>query len=338
MQKGFWEKLQKPILALAPLADVTDAAFRQVIAKYGKPDITWTEFISCDGLCSRGRSQLMKDLLYTEKERPIVAQFFGAKPENFYRCAELAQELGFDGIDINMGCPDRTINKQMAGADLINNPELAKEIVRATKRGAGKLPVSIKTRVGYNKESLDEWIGHLLETEPAAITIHARTRKELSLVPARWELVRTAKEIARGGETLILGNGDVTDLKDAYFKIEESGADGVMLGRAIFGNPWLFSLYNRVKALNEFTAKDKTSFQDLKSQLSLAERLAVLLEHAKLYEELFSGVKNFALMRKHFGSYVGGFSGAKDLRVKLMSAQSSRDVERIVGEWDFSAI
>lgn len=329
MEKGFWEKCSRPIFALAPMADVTDAAFRRVIAKYGNPDVTWTEFVSCDGLCSRGKPKLMKDLLFTEGERPIVAQFFGAKPENFYKCAELAQELGFDGIDINMGCPDRTINKQMAGADLINNPELAKEIVRATKRGAGKLPVSIKTRVGYNRENLEEWLKNLLETEPVAIIVHARTKKELSLVPARWELVKRAKEIAKDTETLILGNGDVTDLKDGYFKAEESGADGVMLGRAIFGNPWLFSKYNRERAAQEFKNGDRTPFKDLKSELGLKDRLIVMLEHARIYEELFRGIKSFALMRKHFGSYVSGFAGARELRTKLMETESVDDVEKV---------
>lgn len=344
MNKGFWEKLEKsckpfngiqgkPIMALAPMADVTDSAFRRIIAKYGKPDITWTEFVSCDGLMSIGRKKLLKDLWFTEEERPIVAQFFGAKPENFYKCAELAQELGFDGIDINMGCPDRTINKQKAGADLINDPELAKKIILETKRGAGKLPVSVKTRVGYNKENLDEWMKHLLETEPAVITIHARTRKEMSLVPARWGLVARAKELAKDSETLILGNGDIKDIRDAYYKVKESGANGAMLGRAIFGNPWLFSDYNREKALREFNLEAESpsgEFADFKSTLSLAQRLEVMLEHAKLYDKLFTGIKNFALMRKHFGSYVGGFAGAKELRVKLMSAENSLQVEEII--------
>lgn len=333
MNKGFWEDLKnksEPIMALAPMADVTDAAFRRIIAKYGRPDITWTEFVSCDGLASAGKQKLLKDLWYSEVERPIVAQFFGSKPENFYKCAELAQELGFDGIDINMGCPDKTINKQKAGADLINDPELAKKIIRETQRGAGKLPVSVKTRVGYNKENLAEWMKHLLETEPVAITLHARTRKEMSLVPARWELVARAKELAKGTETLIIGNGDVRDLRDAHYKIKESGADGAMLGRAIFGNPWLFSDYNREKALIEFNEGKKEEFADLKSTLSLPERLKVMLEHAKLYDELYVGIKNFALMRKHFGSYVGGFAGAKELRTKLMSAENSKEVEEII--------
>ena len=337
MDRGFWGKLQsqaekRPILALAPMADVTDAAFRRMVAKYGKPDVVWTEFISSDGLCSSGKPKLLKDLWFSEAERPIVAQFFGSRPDNFYRSAELAQELGFDGIDINMGCPDRTVNKQKAGADLINDPELAKKIIRETKRGAGPLPVSVKTRVGFNKESLDEWLKQLLSTDLAAVTIHARTRKEMSLVPARWDLVASAKKIARSSrsETLIIGNGDVEDLRDAIYKTSETGVDGAMLGRAIFGNPWLFCDYNRTKALEEFSLGKREVFLDFKSTLSLGERLKVMLEHAKLYEELFFGIKSFALMRKHFGSYIGGFAGAKELRIKLMNANNAKMVEEVI--------
>ena len=197
------------------------------------------------------------------------------------------------------------------------------------------LPVSVKTRVGYNKENLDEWIKNLLEIEPVAITIHARTKKEMSLVPARWELVARTKELAKDSETLIIGNGDVKDLRDAQYKISETNADGVMLGRAIFGNPWLFSNYNREKALQEFNLGTQfpSDFADFKSTLSLSERLGVMLEHAKLYDELFVGVKNFALMRKHFGSYVGGFAGAKELRTQLMGANNSLEVAEIINPY-----
>src|SRR3989344_2329308 len=265
MVYGFWKSLRKPIMALAPMADVTDPPFRQIIAKYSKyggqdifgeegkftrpgkaiggPDVMFTEFVSCDGLCSAGKVRILKDIVYTEAERPIVLQIFGAKPENFYACANLAQELGFDGIDINMGCPDKTIEKQGAGAALIKNPKLAIEIIQRTKDGAGKLPVSVKTRLGFNKDELEEWLPALLDSGLVAVTIHARTRKEMSKAPARWERVARAVEIRneRKSETLILGNGDVCDLEDARFKIRVARCDGAMLGRAIFGNPWLFS-------------------------------------------------------------------------------------------------
>ena len=243
---NFWEKLNRPFFALAPMADVTDAAFRRVIAKYGKPDVIWTEFVSADGLAlapEEGRKKLLRDLLYTNEERPIVAQFFTSRPENMEKAARLAKELGFDGVDINMGCPDRSIEKQLAGAALMRNPKLARELIAAAKKGAGGLPVSVKTRVGFNKVELDTWLPEILKESPVAVTIHARTRKEMSKVPARWEHVREAVEIKNklAPQVLILGNGDVKDIQDAKIKINETGADGVMLGRAIFGNPWLFS-------------------------------------------------------------------------------------------------
>ena len=150
LKNGFWGNIRKPILAMAPMADVTDAPFRYIIAKYGKPDVQFTEFTSADGLCSAGRDNLMKYLLYDEIERPIVVQLFGNNPENFRQAAELARELKFDGIDLNMGCPVKDVVKTGSGAALINNPDLAKDIIRSTKDGAGNLPVSIKTRIGFN--------------------------------------------------------------------------------------------------------------------------------------------------------------------------------------------
>ena len=309
MQSGFWGKLRRPFFVMAPLADVTDQAFRRVIAKYGKPDVLWTEFVSADGLFLGGREALMPDLAYTEEERPIVAQFFTSKPELMEKAGALARELGFDGVDINMGCPDRTIEKQGAGAALIKNPSLAKELIFAAKQGAGDLPVSVKTRVGYNRIELEEWLPVLLETKPAALTVHARTRKEMSLVPARFEHVTRAVEL-RGElspETLILGNGDLKDIADARAKVSETGADGAMLGRAIFGNPWLFA------------EKVPTT----------GEKLRVMVEHTKLYEELLGGKKSFAVMKKHYKAYVNGFDGAKELRMELMEAKDAAEVGAI---------
>jgi tRNA-dihydrouridine synthase len=236
MISGFWQKLKKPIFVLAPMANVTDCAFRQIIVKYGKPDVVWTEFVSCDGLCSEGRANILIDLKYSEMERPIIAQIFGAKPDNFYKTALLLQELGFDGIDINMGCPDKSVSgKQGSGAALIQEPKLAQKIILETKRGAGKLPVSVKTRLGFNKNVLDTWLPNLLETEPAAITIHARTKKEMSKVPAHWDEIAKAVEIrntydSSPKKTLILGNGDVQDLVEAQKRVDETGCDGVMIG------------------------------------------------------------------------------------------------------------
>jgi len=315
MSKNFWLKQKKPIFALAPMADVTDTAFRRIIAKYGKPDVMFTEFVSCDGLMSPGRERLLRDLEYTEGERPIVAQIFGAHPDNFRKTAALVRELGFDGIDINMGCPEKNIQKQGSCAALIKVPELAKEIILATKEGAGDLPVSVKTRIGYHRNEIETWLPALLSAEPAAITLHARTKKEMSDVPARWDVVARAVLIRNEleSETLILGNGDVKNLAEAETKVKETGVDGVMIGRGIFGNPWLFS--------------------ERESEPTFEEKFRVILEHTFLFEELFSGIKNFAIMKKHYKAYVEGFPGAKELRVKLMETNSAKEVEYIVRDF-----
>mgnify|MGYP001589626572 FL=1 len=330
VMKSFWNKLPRPFFALAPLANVTDCAFRELVAKYGKPDVMWTEFVSADGLCSPvGREKLMIDLAYTEAERPIVAQIFSSKPENIREAAKLVALLGFDGVDINMGCPDRTIEKQNAGAALIKNPKLAQEIIYAAKEGAGDLPVSVKTRIGYNKDILDEWIPMLLLTKPAAITIHARTRKEMSKLPARWEAVARAVKLRdeAESETLIIGNGDVKDLTEARARIRETGADGIMLGRAIFGNPWLFAPDLSFQHSQECWNDKKTGVTGVR------ERLKVLVEHTRLFEKKLGKVKNFSIMKKHYKAYVNGFDGAKELRMELMEAKNAGDAESIVKEF-----
>jgi len=310
-----WQKLKKrPLYVLAPMADVTDCAFRAIIAKYGKPDVTWTEFVSADGLVRatpEGKKKLLKDLDYTEAERPIIAQLFGSNVENMEKASMLCKDLGFDGIDLNMGCPDKSIEKQGAGAGMIKNPKKAQEIIRAAMTAG--LPVSVKTRIGYNKNELDTWLPAILETKPALVTIHARTRKEMSLVPADWNQVKKAVEIRDqlSPETLIFGNGDATSIEDAKMKAEFSGADGVMLGRAIFGAPWLFS----------------------EKKFSLHERLDIMVEHTKLFEEKLGGIKNFAIMKKHYKAYVNGFDGAGDLRGHLMTAENAGEVENIVNAW-----
>src|SRR3989344_5995303 len=338
---NFWSHFakasrDKPIICLAPMADVTDVAFRHIIAKYSKNQellnilaslpcagrlgraeefsskkisvlseqdifnsfnnyVTYTEFVSADGLVrapEEGRKKLLKDLEYSEIERPIVAQFFTSNPDHMYEVAKLAVELGFDGVDINMGCPDKSIEKQRAGAALIKNPSLARELIKAAKEGTqteqkgspsslkkcGVIPVFVKTRLGYNKDELEEWLPELLAENPAAIVIHARTRKEMSKVPARWERIKRAVEIRdeiqnfsipqsqkstdisllrnsscstqsvsqgifetvvpKNQQTLIIGNGDVVDTDDGRRKCKESGADGAMIGRGVFGNPW----------------------------------------------------------------------------------------------------
>ncbi len=309
---SFWNNLKKPFFALAPLADVTDPAFRSIIAKYGKPDVIWTEFVSADGLAHpEAREKLLHSFLYNENERPIVAQIFGAKPENIKTASRLVASLGFEGVDINMGCPDKRIDKQGAGAALIKTPKLAREIIRAAKEGAGDIPVSVKTRIGYNKNEIDEWIPEILAENPAAITVHLRTRKEMSKAKAQWSLMPKIVELVKETDIVVIGNGDVLDINDAKEKAKESGVDGVMLGRAIFGNPWLFN--------QEINKKD----------ITIKERMQVMVEHTNLFEKL-CGCRNFAIMKKHYKAYSAGFEGSKELRIKLMATKNAKEVEQIV--------
>jgi nifR3 family TIM-barrel protein len=317
--KTFWKKLPKPFFCLAPMADVTDAAFRRIIAKYSKPDVFWTEFVSADGLASVGRKDLKKNLIFTKKEKPIVAQLFSSNPVKMREAAKYVASLGFDGIDINMGCPDKSVEKQGCGSAMIKTPEKAREIIEAVKDGIKdakkNIPVSVKTRVGYSKNQIEEWIPFLLSQDIAVLTIHARTRKDLSLVPANWDYVKRVVEIRdkMKVKTLIIGNGDVLDLEDGRKKARETGCDGIMVGRAIFGNPWLFSL------------REKSP--------TTKEKLKVLVEHTKLFERVLTGHKSFAVMKKHFKAYVNGFDGAKELRVKLMETKSSKEVEAIINKF-----
>jgi len=350
MKQNFWQKLaenKKPFFALAPMADVTDIATRQMLVKYGKPDVLYTEFVPCDGLMSEGRKTLIKNLRFFENEHPIVAQFFGAKPENFFECAKLAKELGFDGLDINMGCPDKSVENQGAGAALIKNPKLARKIIRAAKEGAGDMPVSVKTRIGFNKNEIETWLPELLAEKPAVITIHGRTKKELSDVDAHWDVIARAVEIAKGSGVLIMGNGDVKNLEDGIQKAKESGADGVMVGRGVFGNPWFFN-------------------PDIKD-ISIEKKLHAMIEHARLFKREVMGIYphtnnnfknnfsnknknisgkntfakkhigvgagNFSVMKKHYKAYASGFNGAKELRIKLMETNNAKEAEKIVKEF-----
>ncbi len=308
---NFWTNLPRPIMAMAPMANVTDAAFRRMFVECGKPSVFWTEFVSVEGLLSKGRDRLLPDLWFSPGEHPIVAQIFGGKPEQFEEVAPLIKELGFDGVDINMGCPDRGVERSGGGAALIKDPARAKEMIRALKRGASAaLPVSVKTRLGYSKTAeLETWLTALLEEQPAALTVHLRTRAEMSDVPAHWELAPqiVALRDCISPKTVLLGNGDVRSLEDARAKIKESGMDGVMVGAGVFGNPWFFS--GRTPDAHE--------------------RLERLVAHTELFEKLYRSdnpkptsqggrLKNFDIMKKHYKSYT---PGEKELRMRLDGSQ-----------------
>ncbi|MBS3903083.1 MAG: tRNA-dihydrouridine synthase [Anaplasmataceae bacterium] len=315
---GFWKNLPQPFFALAPMANVTDAAFRALVAKHAPPDVFWTEFVSAHGLASPGKENLLHDLDYSEAERPIVAQFFGSRPEHLREAASLARELKFDGVDINMGCPDKSIERQGAGAALLKNPLRMKELILAAKEGAGDLPVSIKTRTGYHQDSIDDWLPIVLEAEPAAISIHARTRQEMSKVPARWEAVARVREVLdkyfiSSDKPLLIGNGDSFSRADGERKAKTYGADGIMIGRGIFHNFWVFE-----KNYREHTPQ---------------ERLAILLEHLDLFEDKLKGRKPFPILKKFFKIYVSDFDSAKELRVELMEKKTSKEVSLAISDY-----
>jgi nifR3 family TIM-barrel protein len=343
MHQGFWKNLPHPIIGLAPMDGVTDEPFRFIMAKYGKPAIQITEFTSVEGICA-GATKNLQAFLFDESERPIVAQIFGSTPEAFYKSAFVVAELGFDGIDINMGCPAQNIASKGAGASLILTPELAKAIIRETKRACkdwseGKkiedvglpqriieyvnmhrsdhptsasrkrLPVSVKTRIGYNSEIVEEWIKHLLEEEPVNISLHGRTLKQMYSGNADWDAIAKAARLIHETKTTILGNGDIKNLGDAHQKIKLYGVDGVLIGRATFGNPWLF--------------RDK--------EATIEEKFAIAIEHSRLHEKVFTP-KFFFPMRKHLAWYCKGFPGASEIRQKLMQANNSQDVEEILSK------
>jgi nifR3 family TIM-barrel protein len=354
-----WETLPRPIIGLSPMDGVTDHAFRHIQKKHGNPMLLFTEFTSVDGICA-GASALLKDFLYDESQRPIIAQIYGRNPRNFYQTAILLCQLGFDGIDINMGCPAKTIAHSGSGAGLIRTPSLAQEIVRAAKDGAQAwlngatvrdcvdipaalaarvealhrqlpptfqqrrpIPVSVKTRIGYDAPQVQEWIPQLLESEPVAITIHGRTLTQGYSGESNWDEIGCAAEIACGSKTLILGNGDIRSLDDAYERIAKYGVDGALIGRASYGNPHVFRQESRAAQRGAILSEEgEPQAGDPYKMLHIA------LEHARLYEATFShlGRYQFLPMRKHLSWYVRNVPGASHLRRTLTQACSLNEV------------
>lgn len=327
MNKNFWRKLKKPFICSAPMYGVSDEGFRRMLLKYGRPDVFWTEMMPADGLAhmaetsgldSKKGSSMMQALRFVRQERPVVCQIFGAKPDNFYKSAVLLKNMGFDAIDINAGCPEKNIEHQGAGAALIKNPGLVKEIILAVKEAAAGIPVSLKTRLGYEKISTDNWIDFLLGQKLDALTIHCRTRQEEFRGKPHWEEIKKSVSLRNEmkSETIIIGNGGILSLEDVEIKARESGADGMMIGQALIGNPWFFK-----------------GFAEMSPDAEKERRIKAILEHVVLFEEIFSGLKNFADLKKHFAAYASRFSGAKELRIRLMSAESAKEVRLIVAEF-----
>jgi len=338
---SFWDDLlgrDKPIIGLAPMDGVTDAAMRYMTAKYGKPDVIFSEFVSVDALHyakNERRERLLKTFIYDEIERPIVAQVFGNKPEFFAEAAELVEKLGFDGIDINMGCPAHKVEENGAGAGLIRTPKLTQEIVLAVK-SATKLPVSVKTRIGVDKDVAEAWMESLMEVRPAMISLHGRTLKQLYQGRADWEAIARAAKVVHKHGGHILGNGDIESIASGKSKVIKYKVDGFLIGRAAEGNPGVFV---------ESQSSDHSPIIAQGSELWKQRQLTWMVEHAKIYEKLFTErddplkssitlkdhpSKSFMPMRKHLAWYCKGFPGASELRTKLVQANSAAEVEEIM--------
>ncbi|KKQ29847.1 MAG: hypothetical protein A3H17_01625 [Candidatus Levybacteria bacterium RIFCSPLOWO2_12_FULL_37_14] len=308
--KSFWEEIKKPILIQAPMEDVTDTVFRQILAKCGAPDVFFTEFTNVEGMCSRGKVKVGKRFVFTEAERPIIAQIWGLDPAKFLKTAKMVKEMGFDGIDVNMGCPEKSVIKKGACAGLINNPPLAKEIILATRQGAGGLPISVKTRIGIKDIQTEEWTGFLLKMGIDALIVHGRTVAEMSDVPNHWDEIGKAVELRNKmkAKTLIIGNGDVKDRSDAMDKAKKYGLDGIMIGRGIFENLWIFNKKN----INP----DEISYQ---------EKLKLLIEHVTLFDKTWGKTKNFSLMKKFYRIYISGIPNASSVRAELMRIMTAEE-------------
>lgn len=349
-KNNFWKDLEKPIIALSPMDGVTDQPFRHIQKKYGHPAVIYTEFTNVEGVC-HGAIQMLKDFLYDETQRPIVAQIYGKTPSNFRQVATILCQLGFDGVDINMGCPAKSVDASGSGAALIKTPKLAQEIIKETMAGVqdyveGKrakdckditeeitnevekrhnklpekfqkvrdIPVSVKTRIGYDEPVVEEWISTLIEMNPAAIGLHGRTLKQQYSGLADWNEIAKAAKLCKKAGIPMLGNGDTKTYEQAIEKVKKYKVDGVLIGRASFGNPFVF--------LNEQEAEDATE------QTNIFE---LALEHCRLFERTYKDFDryHFMPMRKHLGWYSKGIPGAKDVRIKLVRTNNSKDVEQI---------
>jgi len=305
------QSLPRPFFVLAPMDDVTDTVFRQVIADCAAPDLYFTEFVNVDGLQSPGRSKLIRKLQFSDKEKPIIAQIWGLQPENFRKTAVELVEMGFAGVDINMGCPEKTVVKNGACAGLMHNRELAVEIIRAVQEGvAGKVPVSVKTRLGFSEIDLT-WPTLLLKQNLNMLTIHGRTRKEMSKVPAHWDSIGKVRELRDqlAPATLIIGNGDVESREQGLELAKQYDLDGIMVGRGSLHDPFVFA--------------NTSPWEDY----SKDKRIELYTKHVKLFAQTWQqGEYPVHTLNKFCKLYINGFDGAKELRERLMAAHSTDEL------------
>lgn len=335
---SFWKDLNKPILIQAPMEDVTDTVFRQIVLKCGRPDVFFTEFTNVEGMCSRGRDKVGKRLIFTPDEHPIVAQIWGLDPKKYFETAKLIKTMGFDGIDINMGCPEKSVVKKGACAALISNQPLAKEIILATREGAGGLPVSVKTRIGVKEIKTEEWARFLLKLNLDALIVHGRTVAEMSDFPAHWDEIGKVVKLRDSMKlkTLIIGNGDVKSREDAMEKYEKYGVDGIMIGRGIFNNLWIFKeiregwcerggVRQRASARSDRSTDGSESSDRTPSGISYEEKLKLLIEHITLFDQQWGKTKNFSLMKKFYKIYISGRPDATIVRTELMKFKTASE-------------
>lgn len=311
--KNFYQDLPKPFFVLAPMDDVTDTAFRRIVRDCAAPDVYFTEFASADGLQSKGRSAVEKKLLFTEGEKPLVAQIWGKNPQNYKLTASELVERGFEGVDINFGCPVPKVIKNGCCSALINNRDLAHELIEATKEGLdGRIPLSLKCRIGFNSIDLT-WIEFLLSHKPAVLSVHGRTTKEMSKVPMHWEvfdeIVAIRDRVAP--DTLIVANGDILSRAEGLERAKQHNLDGIMIGRGVFKDPFVFSA--------------DSPWADY----SKKQRLELFRRHIDLFEEAFPDSYS-AVLRKFAKVYVNGFDGASELRSRIMEQENFDDLRTVL--------
>lgn len=313
--KNILKDLPRPFFVLAPMDDVTDTVFRQMIADTAAPDLYFTEFVNVDGLQSPGRQHLMKKLRKTDSEGPLVAQIWGKDPEKYYKTAQELVEMGFDAIDINMGCPAKPVIKNGCCSALIENRPLALEIIKATQEGAaGRIPVSVKTRLGFRQVDLT-WHELLLQQNLDMLTLHGRTQREMSAVPAHWDLIGEVRKLRDqiSPDTLFIGNGDVQNRQQGLELAEKYQLDGIMIGRGIFHDPYAF-------------AKQSPWLDFTKEQ-----RVELFTKHVELFVETWKdNERAIAPLNKFCKIYINHFDGAKELREQLMNANSTEELLNIL--------
>jgi tRNA-dihydrouridine synthase len=319
------------------MEDVTDTVFRRIVAEVGAPDLFFTEFTSTDGLCTAGRPRVIGRLRFTLEERPLIAQIWGTRPEHFRRVAAEVREMGFDGVDINMGCPVRKIISRGGCGALIDNPGLAAEIIAAVREGAGDLPVSVKTRIGVSQRKPREWLGFLLDQGLNALTVHGRTVSQQSDGEADWTAVALAVRLRdeAGLPTLIVGNGDVKTAAGFHERAQETGADGIMVGRGIFENIFLFAAVREAGSRDEAlrNAAGPEAARREFAGLPLGEKIAFFRRHLLLHRETWGPGRGFDVLKKFAKTYLRAFEGASRLVEAVMRTRAHEAALAVLDEW-----